>query len=150
MIDRHVETIFCDDIRQEINGKISYIGVYSGYLFVQQFPVTLPKLCVDIKVVSIGDHPLRSLKLQILKNDETFQDVPIDSSIFEKISKPPGESNSDNLSNRLQVVAFQLIFSPLQIDAPCVLKVIADTEEGTFRGPGLTIEQISKQNGKDQ
>jgi hypothetical protein len=46
MIARHVETLFCDDIRHEVGGKLSYIGVYSGGLFVRAFPVTLPKLCL--------------------------------------------------------------------------------------------------------
>lgn len=38
------ETIFCDDIREEVNGKISIIGIYSGTLIVYQpFPLHLAK-----------------------------------------------------------------------------------------------------------
>jgi hypothetical protein len=38
-MERHLQTIFCDDIRHELGGKLSYIGVYSGRLIVPDFPV---------------------------------------------------------------------------------------------------------------
>lgn len=39
-------TIFCDDVRYEVDGKRSYIGVYTGSIIIfDQFPVTLPKFC---------------------------------------------------------------------------------------------------------
>lgn len=43
--DYFAHTIFCDDIREEIGGKATYVGVYrSGRLFVHTgFPVALPK-----------------------------------------------------------------------------------------------------------
>ena len=46
MMNRQVFTTFCDDIRQEIGGKLSYMGVYSSDLYVGGFPITLPKFCV--------------------------------------------------------------------------------------------------------
>jgi hypothetical protein len=30
-MNRQVQTVFCDDIRHELGGKLSYIGVYSGW-----------------------------------------------------------------------------------------------------------------------
>lgn len=42
-------TLFCDDIRYEINGKLTLAGVYaSDMIFPNDFPVTLPKLCLRI------------------------------------------------------------------------------------------------------
>lgn len=38
--------LFCDDVRQEVNGKVTYVGVYGPDMLVTRFPVTLPKLCV--------------------------------------------------------------------------------------------------------
>jgi len=41
--------IFCDDIRHEINGKITFVGTYTNIMFVNgTFPVTLPKICLGI------------------------------------------------------------------------------------------------------
>lgn len=42
-------TLFCDDIRQEVDGKLTYIGVYSADMVVHvPFPVTLPKFAFGI------------------------------------------------------------------------------------------------------
>jgi hypothetical protein len=41
-------SLFCDDVRQEVGGKLSYIGVYFGVMFVQSFPVTFPKFVVSV------------------------------------------------------------------------------------------------------
>ena len=41
----HGHTIFCDDVRQEVGGKVSFMGVYNGALYIAgQFPQTLPRL----------------------------------------------------------------------------------------------------------
>lgn len=46
--DPFATTIFCDDIRAEIGGKFSYMGVYFGVMYVMTFPIILPKLCIGI------------------------------------------------------------------------------------------------------
>lgn len=43
-------TIFCDDIRHELGGKVSYIGIYSGSInFSQPLPRTLSKFGFAIR-----------------------------------------------------------------------------------------------------
>jgi hypothetical protein len=42
-------TIFCDDIRTEIGGKITYVGTYRQTIFIhEEFPATLPKFCFAV------------------------------------------------------------------------------------------------------
>ena len=42
-------TIFCDDVRNEINGKVTLVGVYAGDVIVLgTLPVTLPKLGLSV------------------------------------------------------------------------------------------------------
>lgn len=42
-------TLFCDDIRYEVGGKVSYIGTYFGAMYVNaEFPLTLPKFALSI------------------------------------------------------------------------------------------------------
>lgn len=38
-------TIFCDDVRHELNGKISLMGIYTGDMYVADFPIAIPKIC---------------------------------------------------------------------------------------------------------
>lgn len=45
-------TIFCDDIRTEVGGKNTYVGVYQRDLnAVSELPFVLPSLCAAVRVV---------------------------------------------------------------------------------------------------
>jgi hypothetical protein len=43
-------TLFCDDIRNEVDGKVTYVGVYNGgsMIFASPFPAQIPKLGISI------------------------------------------------------------------------------------------------------
>ncbi len=41
--------LFCEDIRQEIGGKVSLMGILGNKLLVQDFPLVFPKLCLFIE-----------------------------------------------------------------------------------------------------
>ncbi|NLM16742.1 MAG: hypothetical protein GX221_03365 [Candidatus Riflebacteria bacterium] len=38
--------IFCEDIRHEVGGKFTLVGVISNNLWTQEFPLVIPKLCL--------------------------------------------------------------------------------------------------------
>ena len=42
---KHDFTILCDDIRQEMGGKTSLMGLYAHHIVVPQVPFVLPKVC---------------------------------------------------------------------------------------------------------
>lgn len=141
MIPRHVETLFCDDIRHEVGGKLSYIGVYSGGLFVPAFPVTLPKLCLSVKVVTPADQPLSSLKLHVLKDEETLQEIALDEKQLATASDSAEDLPEEQRKERVQMTQFVLVFSPIQFDGPCTLGVRVQTENGELGGMALTVDQ---------
>ncbi|MCC9001363.1 MAG: hypothetical protein LM549_01855 [Candidatus Competibacter sp.] len=143
MIARHIETLFCDDIRHEINGKLSYIGVYSGTLFVPVFPVTLPKLCISVKIVTPANEPLRSLTLRVLKDDEILQEIVFDKEQLVSASEVLVELSDEERRLRVQMPQFLLAFSPLHLDKACTLRVRALADHEELRGVGLIIDQIS-------
>ena len=41
----HEFTMLCDDIRQELGGKVSLMGLYDHHIAVAQIPYVLPKIC---------------------------------------------------------------------------------------------------------
>lgn len=52
-MERYGYCIFCDDIRNEPGGKLSFIGCYNAVMFVgREFPLALPKFCVHFYVFS--------------------------------------------------------------------------------------------------
>ena len=42
---KHEFTLLCDDIRQEVDNKISIMGLYDHHVIATQVPITLAKIC---------------------------------------------------------------------------------------------------------
>ncbi len=141
MIPRHIETLFCDDIRHEVGGKLSFVGVYSGGLLVSDFPVTLPKLCLSLKVITPIDEPLRSLCLRVFKDQEIMQEITLDEEKLVAPSEPLEKLSEEQRQERIYTTQLMLVFSPIQFDGPCTLRVRAQTEDGELRGVGLRVEK---------
>jgi hypothetical protein len=130
---RHIEAIFCDDIREEVGGKFSFMGVYSGDMIVANLPAVLPKLCIAITVVTPVDDPFDSLQLGIYLDGI---ELPIIST--GQIDTPPETLGKDDGSVWI-MVHMMFALSPFQIDKETTLRVIADTERGELRGRSLRI-----------
>lgn len=138
---RYLQSIFCDDIRHEIGGKLSYIGVYTSKLLVPAFPVVVPKLCVAISAVTLVDRPFKKFSIRILKDaDVLVETVLTDAQLVQGI-EALADSPKEKFGDRCQVLQLSLVFSPFPIEAPCLLRVRAETEDDELRGTGLKIEQ---------
>jgi hypothetical protein len=69
-------TIFCDDIRQEADGKLLFIGVYSGPMIVHvPFPVTLPTFAMSIALLQRRSGFVPNLGLRIFLPGDA-DDIP--------------------------------------------------------------------------
>jgi hypothetical protein len=80
-MDQYGYSIFCDDIRNEPGGKLSFIGCYNGVIFISgQFPLVLPKLCVHTHIFSPASRPFGSIVVRCyLPGDEKpFSEEPIE------------------------------------------------------------------------
>lgn len=143
MITPHVETLFCDDIRHEINGKRSYIGVYASTLLVPAFPATLPKFCISIKIVTPASAPLYSLTLRVLQDDETLQEILFDEDQLASASDAFAELNDEERQRQhIQTLQSLLEFSPFHLEKACTLKVRALANDVELQGVGLLVDQM--------
>jgi hypothetical protein len=73
-------TIFCDDIREEVTGKKSLMGVYTGVMMlVGAAPTVIPQLCV-LTTIRL-DHKMLPKKatVKIIFEDEDFAEQIISS-----------------------------------------------------------------------
>jgi hypothetical protein len=147
MIARHVETLFCDDIRHEMGGKLSFIGVYSDSLFVNAFPVTLPKLCLFVKVVTPADEPIRILNLRVLRDDEVLQEIALDEEKLAADLDSDNKLTEDERKTRVRMAQFMLVFSPIQFEDACTLKVRVQTEDDELRGIALKVKKATSPDG---
>ena len=138
-MNRNIQTIFCDDIRHEIEGKISYIGVYNGTLFLPEFPATLPKLCLSVTAFTSPKQPFLKLKLRVLHDDTEIFTGELDEN---QLSEITGDTLTNTFDDAWLSLHSFVVFSPFSIEIPGKIRVIVETEEGDLLGQCLKIEAI--------
>ena len=135
---RHLEVIYCDDIREEVGNKLSYMGVYTGELTVPNAPVLLSKLCVVVKVITDIDDPFENLEVRIVAvkgDDET--EILSTGSIPYLTDRPQLDAGSTRF-----IAQMNFMMSPFQITEETILRVKAITEREELRGTALRIRIV--------
>lgn len=131
--DRFLSVVYCDDVRFEVGGKHSLIGCYAGDLLVETMPAVLPKLCIFAQLYTPIEKPFGRLVFKGYRDDELFGEVGVPSAELTKEGPPPRAG-----ATRAAVGAF-ITLSPLSISEASVLRVEAETEDGTVIGNRLYI-----------
>lgn len=131
---RVVTAIFCDDMRQEVGNKMSFMGCYQGELLVPISPIALPKLCVFLSLLTPVSRPVRSLRFRLVLDDTELSRVDVP-----KEAWADAHQISEAGATRI-AISGAMIFSPFLIQKSGVLKVSADTDEGEIIGPRLLIK----------
>ena len=132
MSQRHLETMFCDDVRQETSGKFIFVGVYSNDMVVSKFPVTLPKLCIQAKAVTFADDPFQELRIKTYIDDELIKSLAAD-------LEPPDPRKGPAVDERVHTNTMIFTVTDLTLEGPCVIRVRAQTEREEFRGLSLHV-----------
>lgn len=95
-IEPFMMAIFCDDVRQEVGNKLSYLGIYGPNLIVPAFPTTLIKLCCVLTVRLPADAPPKSVIFRLLRDDEVVFEAnltPPDGAVeTDALAGPPAEA----------------------------------------------------------
>jgi len=137
---RHLEVIYCDDIRDEVGNKFSYMGIYTQDLTVPNAPLLLPKLCIAVKAVTdIGD-PFESLEVRIVKIKGDEETELLSTGPFPM----PPLADLPKLDNDSTCIFAQMYFmlTPFQIDDETIIRVKANTEREELRGAALRIRIV--------
>ena len=132
-MERFGYSIFCDDIRNEIGGKLSFVGCYNAIMFVSaQFPLTLPKFCIHMHILSSADRPFRSIIARCYIPDEE------DPVVEDTIQTPDTVAQVSLLADiernikepRYIAASASLILAPLRIQAPGLIRARALIDGG--------------------
>lgn len=69
-------TIFCDDIREEVGGKKTYVGIYLQDMIVHsEFPVVIPQFSIAVTYVEPIESDILPVKVSIFIPDENGDDA---------------------------------------------------------------------------
>jgi hypothetical protein len=156
-------TIFCDDIREETSGKISFIGAYDTAMVIHvAFPATLPKFGFHIRIYEPA-------------NVAVERDFPIEIGIY----LPGDAADEPSLSNVLPAdpqaartelanlpwrptgerpllarITLNWIVSPLVLKEPGTIRVLANYKGDILRCgalqviPATAVAPVSNPNGQ--
>ncbi len=124
-------SIICDDIRQEIGNKLTFVGTYQDQIIVSQLPYSFPKLCffVQYKDIRAGDQ--FSLELNGPSNKI------IDKAI--NITVPAGQK-----VGKMRLFG---IFSPLTVEKEgrYTLSITVNDNEKKKQEIVFTVREVTKQ-----
>jgi hypothetical protein len=121
-------SLFCDDIRQEIAGKVSLIGVYgSDMILPVDFPATAAKLCVHITYVEVTNEFQGNLSLKIsMKTNDSDNLIHTEEIARQDIIStlhPNAQLLIGEDGERVNILRFHVVFTPLPIPEECFIKV---------------------------
>ncbi len=127
-MNRFGHSIFCDNIRNEAGGKLSFIGCYNGVIFVPpQFPLSLPKFCVHVHIFSPATKPYDSIVVRCYSpgDDRPIAEEPIEPPQKDEQTELTAHLEADSSAPLYIVAGASLIFEPLQINRPGLIRVRA-------------------------
>lgn len=141
-MDRYGYSIFCDDIRNEAGGKLSFIGCYNGVIFISgRFPLVLPRLCVHTHIVSPAARPFNSLTVRCyLPGDEQpVAEEPIETPKLGDQAALVANLKPDASAPLYIVAATSLVFTPLELRSAGLMRIRAVTDEA---GPEIRLGSL--------
>lgn len=78
---RYVFCQYCDDIRDEVGGKVSLMGMYQGGMTITgPVPHILPKLVISASIATPVSTPFEDLRIEVVHGEHSIQtiDIPAD------------------------------------------------------------------------
>jgi hypothetical protein len=146
---RYGYSVFCDDIRNEVGGKLSFIGCYNGVMFVPSgFPLTFPKICVHFHVVSPASMPYSSIVVRcyIPAKAEPLVEEPLQAPSVDEQRRLAEQLEAGVSAPRLIVASGSFIFAPLEIREPGLIRMraVIDNEREETKLGALRIVPLDE------
>ncbi|MEX0735339.1 MAG: hypothetical protein WD944_08630 [Steroidobacteraceae bacterium] len=133
--NRTVIAQFCDDFRQEIGNKFSLMGCYGTDLYVPQFPISLPKLCVFVNVRTPKEAPFEPLTIRVVRAGQELAKLIADPDRLISGEETPSWA-------RWLTMTGILVMAPFHAVEPSDLRVQAETESGVIEGGRFLIKKM--------
>jgi uncharacterized protein DUF6941 len=142
---KHVDTLFCDDVRFELFNKLSIIGLFGPETLIPQFPTLIPKFFIVIRFQTGLSEQVPSGRIEIT--------VPGAKPIVREWNEVPKPISITAQMNRPRVVKYQyhnLVFglASLQIMKAGTLSVTAKYGRRTMKVGQLVFAYAPELNAR--
>jgi hypothetical protein len=138
--DRKFRVTYCEDVRIEVTGQMSIIGIFMDAIRFPVFPATLPKFCFFIEVGTPVERLFKHLHFSVYTESGLKiidQEVPHDILSQQEAALPNIEFDEEGpklLSLRMNLMATGVTF-----DEPTVIRSKLTTELGEVKGQSLRV-----------
>ncbi len=137
--ERNIFCMFADDIRHEVNGKISLIGMYQGGMNIgSSLPAVLPQLVITAYINTPVDHPFKEISIDLRLNEQVLQTL-----------SPPPEAVQDMQDStppfadtRMITMMMVLKLQPFNVTEEGRLFVRAKIDGDVLEGNALRIRVV--------
>jgi len=130
--------IYCDDIRQEIGGKHSFMGVYNADLVVLELPTSLLKFCIHVRVQFPVDTIAERLRIKVFDNETVIAEVSIPDGTIQEARASIMSAAATADSNSL-AFATMIQFTSMQLKEPTSIRVWAIVDDIEIKANGLRV-----------
>ena len=139
--------IFCDDVRQEVGDKRTFVGVYGTELFVPEIPTLIPKFYAVTTLICYRKKTPKELTIRLTYCDEEIAKVELESKELkawydiseEELSLEEKEfPETDPPKMR---VGIEMLISPFVVRREGRMASHVFTEGGTVRAGSMRIMQ---------
>ncbi|QYF95588.1 hypothetical protein KY495_10800 [Massilia sp. PAMC28688] len=131
---RFIHTLYCDDVRQEVGGKMTFVGAYQSQMLAEQpGELTLPKLCIVLTAQTPHEQPFQKMLIKLFRDDEILQqmDVPV----MEQLPVNVSDGRPANFDVRGIIITLQ----GLKFEKSAVLRIQVETEAEVLSAPGFQV-----------
>lgn len=138
-------SVFCDDIREEINAKTTLVGVYSGEMLVAaKGPVLIPQLCYMGKVFFDPAMPPTTISISLRQYKAEGDMVEIGKIDFPPVAEIPLPSQLLNYGpgERLVQVNAALRFSPLAVETNFTIRSVMIVDGIEKQIGSITVKMV--------
>lgn len=147
-------TLFGDDIRAELGGKLSLMGLYQSDMIFPgsiNFPITISKfilLVMYYEVVGAVDGDI-NLRVTFGPKNESIIEMPVLRKDLDNLATNVGNEESSEDSERIFHIRLPLVLSPFTIAGTGRLRVRAHYGNGTVLKLGsIAIKQLPDEEFK--
>lgn len=133
-MNRKFDCIFADDIRNELGGKHSIIGVYNSVLSLDTAQSLIPKLAVSLTCHTGFGHPFKQIFVLVMLDDAVISQNELPAEFLERSfaeNRKMLEDSGLSLDSQSYKATVNIHLNPLVIKQQSYLNVVvvADGEE---------------------
>lgn len=131
---RFIHTLYCDDVRQEVGGKMTFVGAYQNQMLAETpGELILPKLCIVLTAQTPHDQPFQRLRVKLFRDEVVLQDLEIP--VLDRLPNSAANGQPANFD----VLGVILTLQGMKFEENATLRVRVETETEELSAAGFQV-----------